>query len=259
MSKTYQDKAITLKRIDIKEADRLFVFYTKEHGKVEAVARGVKKINSKMAGHLEPLGIVDLMIARGKSIDQVAGAARRQDYKSIKDNLLKVYIASCALETVEALTKPDHPDKKIYELLDKFLLLLDSYSLNGHNKIYPLLFVDVFVFKLLAILGFNISLQRCVKCKSRLKPRGNFFNARTGGVVCPKCNVNGDELVPISEEVIKVLRAALRKPLKFFLKLKAKDNVIIEVDKIISIYTEEHIERPINAKEVLNNFFQKQS
>ena len=77
MSKTYQDKAITLKRIDIKEADRLFVFYTKEHGKVEAVARGVKKINSKMAGHLEPLGIVDLMIARGKSIDQVAGAARR--------------------------------------------------------------------------------------------------------------------------------------------------------------------------------------
>jgi len=69
-------KGIILRKQDYRESDRLFVIYTDELGKIEAVAKGVRKIKSKMAGHLELFSIVNLMVAPGKNYYQIAGAER---------------------------------------------------------------------------------------------------------------------------------------------------------------------------------------
>jgi len=257
MSKTFNDLAITIKRTDIKESDRLFVFYTRGHGRVDAIARGVKKINSKMAGHLEPFGIVQLMIARGKTTNQVAGAARQKDFASIKDDLLKIYLTDFALEVVEALTKPEHPDKNIYDLLFDFLILLDNTILDKKNKAQLLLLAHIFSFKLLGYLGFSMDLQSCVKCKNKLTPNGNYFNARKGGVVCSACNGDHQELTPVSKEVIKVMRLAQEKKLDFFIKLRVSRQLVKELDHVMFLYLSELLEWPLKTREILERIFKK--
>ena len=63
----YQTNAIVLKRENIFEADRLYHLYTEDFGKVKAIAGGVRKINAKLTGHLEPFNLVwvELMTKKG--------------------------------------------------------------------------------------------------------------------------------------------------------------------------------------------------
>jgi DNA repair protein RecO (recombination protein O) len=251
MSKTFNDLAITIKRTDWKEQDRLFVFYTQEHGRVDAIARGVKKIHSKMAGHLEPFGTVQVMIAHGRKLNQVAGASKQEDFIEIKKNLTKIYLANYAFEVLEALTKPEHPDEQFFYLLSDFLKLINNFIVNQKNKFYLLFFTDIFIFKFLSYLGFAFDLQKCLKCKNKLKPKNNYFNPRQGGIICPNC-LHNQELKLISSEVIKILRLAQRENFNFFLKLKIDHWVVRDFNQIINLFLEEHLEKPLKTGKIFD-------
>ena len=67
----YRDKAIVLRNYDLREADRIIVMMTEEHGKVRAVANGVRKMSSRFGARLEPLSHIDVLLNRGKDLDTV--------------------------------------------------------------------------------------------------------------------------------------------------------------------------------------------
>ena len=149
---TYATTAIVLRQTDFREASQLFHFYTREYGKVEAVARGSKKIKSKLRGHLEPFGIVRILVAHGKRIDQLAGAAIQDGFQNIARNLEKIGVASFGIELVDRLTKPGSPDPEIFDLLADFLATLDQENLT-RAKINA--YQDAFALKLLGLLGLH--------------------------------------------------------------------------------------------------------
>ena len=70
----YRDEAVVLRTFPLGEADRIVVLLTKRHGKVRAVAKGVRRLKSRFGGRLEPLMRVDLLLAQGKSLDVVSQA-----------------------------------------------------------------------------------------------------------------------------------------------------------------------------------------
>lgn len=123
---TFKTEAIVLGRRPFIESDRFYTVYSKDHGKLELLARAAAKSSSKLAGHLEPLSKVSLMIAKGKNHETVAGAKLLKTYKF--PDLSSQYLAQTAAEIVMKITKNGNGDEKIYNLIDKFLSFLEKGS-----------------------------------------------------------------------------------------------------------------------------------
>lgn len=148
---TYQTKGIILKKTDRGEADQLFSIYTKKTGKILALGRATKKIQSKLNGNLQHFAVIDLMIAPGKSYDHIAGVIIDKNFPAIKSNFKKIILGSFGLELVEKLTKVEQPDLTIFILLDKYLQVVND---NSFNNLEWQKIKQAFVVKFLSLLGF---------------------------------------------------------------------------------------------------------
>lgn len=160
-------KGIILRKKDYHENDRLFIIFTEDLGKIQAIGRGARKIKSKMAGHLDLLMIVDLMLARGLNFFQIAGATIAQNFSALKEDLEKVNIGCYFLSLVDQLTKLEQKDEKIFKLLMEALTALDHLSINGRPDIWQI----AWRLKLLKLLGYAPAFkenQREERCRETI-------------------------------------------------------------------------------------------
>jgi DNA repair protein RecO (recombination protein O) len=100
-----------------RENDKLFTAYTRERGKLTLLGGGMAKITSKLAGHLGPLIISELRTVPGRMWEKITGAEGIETFPRIASSLPRVGSAFSILELVDALTKENHPDPKLWELL----------------------------------------------------------------------------------------------------------------------------------------------
>jgi DNA repair protein RecO (recombination protein O) len=85
--RVYRTEGIVLRRQNLGEADRLTTVYTLNYGKLRLVAKGVRRLRSRKAGHLEPFTRVALLIARGRELDIITQAEAIQDFLVFRDDL----------------------------------------------------------------------------------------------------------------------------------------------------------------------------
>lgn len=149
---TYYTQAIILSQTDRGEADQLFSLYTHSHGKALAVARGARKVKSKLRGHLQMFSLLNIMIAPGKGYDHVAGVTIERRYKNVAQDLRKIVLATYAMELVDSFTKPSSADDRIFGLLIKYFDALEEHDFSETEW---QLVKQAFVIKLLTLLGFE--------------------------------------------------------------------------------------------------------
>ena len=70
----YRDEGVVLRTTKLGEADRIVTLLTRSHGKIRAVAKGVRRVKSRFGGRLEPFMRVDVLIATGRTLDVVSQA-----------------------------------------------------------------------------------------------------------------------------------------------------------------------------------------
>ena len=146
----YQDIAIVLNRKVFREYDLLVSFYTQKYGKIILQVVGAKKIKSKLAGHIEPMNLVEIEWVKGKTLDKLTGAIASSSFSDIKNNIIKTAYGMYFLEIIETATENNHADKKIFELLNNFL---NKISKLDNNKLSILRII--FIYKFLALTGFS--------------------------------------------------------------------------------------------------------
>ena len=151
-----------MKKTDFREADRLFTIYTEDKGKILALGRGTKKIQSKLNSSLHYFSIVNLMIAPGKNYDHIAGVYLFNNFKKINDEIKKILLAAFGLELVDKLTRPEAADKKIFTLLSRYFSAINDNSFNDNEW---RLIKQAFTVKLLDLLGLNPPEQIAVNYK----------------------------------------------------------------------------------------------
>jgi len=248
---THKVKGIILNKKDYRENDRLFVIYTDELGKIEAAARGVRKIKSKMAGHLNYFSIIDLMVASGKNHYQIASAEIDKNFLNLKSDLIKIILASYCLEIVDSFVKQEHKDLKIYELIEELLEVFNSEREIISDMYYFL--AKVFILKLLALLGWTPELFYCLKCKKNILPDGNLLDASKGGLICGACGRGRGSVLSVSNDTIKILRFILQKDLKNLTVLKINKSHLNEVAKIISLFLLIHQDKELKSDRWINS------
>lgn len=148
---TYYTKGIILRKTDRGEADQLFSIYTETHGKVLALGRATKKIESKLNNSLQPFTTLQLMLAHGRAYDHVAGVEIVKNFPEVIKDLKKIVLANYSFELVDTLTKLGNGDIRIYKLVEKYL---DTINSNAFLETDWQLIKQAFVIKLLSLLGF---------------------------------------------------------------------------------------------------------
>ncbi len=233
MDETYQTKAIILNRKPFRENDTKVSVFCLKKGRLELVARGAKKVSSKLAGHIEPIILANIMVIRGKRYDYLGSAINENSFLNIKNDLDKLSIAGKAVNVFQKLIKENEKDEKLFKLLEDFLETLNNYELRITN--YELFFY-FFVMKLLVELGYTPELYNCVVCKKKIEPGNNKFNLNKGGVAHNTCLVGEQSSLTITDNCIKVLRMVVNDDLKKLTKLKIDSNLNKEVKKISSSF-----------------------
>lgn len=141
--------SILLRSRDIGEADRLYTFYTRDHGKIEAVATGVRKIKSKLAGHCVPHAIIRCTFFPGRREMRLIQATALTHYPHIVRNFFSYGAAAYAREAVDLMTKSGVSDALLFDLLDRFFDGMEK------GKAAPHLLLHAFLFRFLSALGYR--------------------------------------------------------------------------------------------------------
>lgn len=228
--------SIILCRRNFREYDQLITLYTAERGKVEVLARGVKKITSKNTAHLEPYFLADVEVVPGKDILHLTKVQPVQIFKNIRCNLEKISMVGYALNLMDAFVQSGEKDIKLFGLLRNWLEFVDSTENVDLALLYS------FTFKLLFLLGFKPELEKCVVCGADEKI-GFYFAG--GGVLCKKCVQEklslGKEIVLISKKEVDGLRVLLEEDWSSTLLITNS-----KVFKIIFRFAQYHTERKIH-------------
>ncbi len=198
--RSFRVTAIVLRHADWGEADRLLTLFTREMGKLRAVAKGARKARSRKAGHLEPFTHVRLQLAKGRDLPIVTQADTVDAYIPLRDDLIKTGYAAYAAElldrfTYEEETESSTPFRLLAETLGRISQESDAW-----------LAVRYYEMRLLDHLGFRPQLFKCANCEEKIEPVDQFFSPLAGGVICPRCGVGLPGLWTISVDALKYLR-----------------------------------------------------
>ncbi len=173
----YRDDAVVLRTYKLGESDRIVVLLTAEHGKVRAVAKGVRKTRSRLGSRLEPLSRVSVLLNKGRQLDVVSQVETIATGSGLRSSLDKMTQGIAMLEAVDQLTIDREPVPHIYNMLTGALTSLSDDS-------SPLI-VAAFFLKLLGAEGLAPQLDECVNCGEADELVA--FDPLVGGVQCRNC------------------------------------------------------------------------
>ena len=151
---TYKATGFIIGKRVSRECDRIFVLYTEEYGKIEALAQGVLKLSSKLGGNLELLTKASFLLARGKVHNRIASIDTLHTFRDTKKNLVKLALALTSAEMLHQLVQWNTRDKGIYELYEDFLQELEKLPSETKTK-QALGFLHLFTVKISILLGYR--------------------------------------------------------------------------------------------------------
>src|SRR6266496_619123 len=117
-SRTYRAEAIVLRTVDLGEADRILVLFTRHFGKVHVVAKGIRRATSRMAGHAEPLTHATYQLARGRELDVLTGAETRALYRALREDLHGIATGWYVAELADRFAMERSPSAPLFDLVE---------------------------------------------------------------------------------------------------------------------------------------------
>jgi DNA repair protein RecO (recombination protein O) len=237
-SRLYRTQAVVLKRMDLGEADRIVTLFSRDEGKIRAVAKGVRRTTSRSAGHLEPFTLSDVLFAVGRELDVISQADTLEAFRNLRENLELTTHAYYLAEVVDLLTADRIENAAVFDTLVDGLHNLD-------NAVDVKLVLIAFQLRLLDALGYRPELRECVSCRSQIEPERNYFSALTGGVLCPVCGPREATSRAVGTSALKLMR---------FLQLtqgqqtvNAPPHVSREAEALLRDYAEHLVERRLRS------------
>ena len=233
----YRDEAIVLRTHKLGEADRIITLLTRQHGRVRAVAKGVRRTTSKFGSRLEPFTHVDLQLAEGRSLDVITQAETLTPFHSRLGLDYERYTAGTVmLETAERLvTEEKQP------ALQQFLLLIGGLRAMTSEERVAGSVLDSYLLRSLSVAGWAPSFEHCARCGEEGPHR--WFNPAAGGVLCASCRVPGSASPAVG--TITVLGALLAGD--WPVVESADPRHLKEASGLVAAYLAWHLERGLRS------------
>ncbi len=223
-------EAVVIKATNLREADKIITFFSKDSGKIQGVAKGVRKIKARHGGKLDLFTRVNVIFFQKRAPMQGRGLSERhpllpitqvdvlESFAQLKSEFPRIVGASYIAEFLNRVFEEydaTHPD--VYELVCETFR-----TLAATDRIRNIL--PAFEIKLLAHLGYAPAIDHCANCQTRLaaylEPSGSVkapqlgFSSSTGGVLCPRCRPLKKDAMPITPAAIEQVRQLLKQHIR---------------------------------------------
>ncbi len=241
----YRDNGVVLRTYKMGEADRIVVLLTEHHGKVRAVAKGVRRTSSKFGARLEPLSNVALLMWRGRGELEIVNQAEVIDhFRAVREDLSRMTQGLSMLESVDQLAQEAHPDPRLYSMLVGALRALADPGLE------PALVPAAFFLKALVLEGASPVLEGCASCgRPDTEVELVAFDLVEGGALCRSCRRGR----PMSEDALILMRRILGGELGQALKEPSPAGAL-EVVLIATEAMESHLDRRLRTVHIAQGF-----
>ena len=236
----YRDKAVVLRTYDLREADRIIVMMTENHGKVRAVAKGVRKTSSKFGARLEPLSHIDVLLSTsGKDLDIVSQVDLVSSARGLYTDLDRLTRGLAMLEAVDQLGMDREPTIHLYKMLAGALTWLADNDSS--------LVLAAFYFKLLVVEGVGAHVDSCVECGASTDQLV-AFDLFKGGGQCRECRTGTTLSQQAFEIICKIVGGQLNQVLAL-----PDSSATREVSDLATHCMEHHLERKLRSVAVFEH------
>jgi len=232
-------EAIILRLQDYAEADRILTLLT-PGGKRSALAKGIRRLTSRKAGHLEHFYRSQLMLAKGRNFAIVTQAESIETFEGLRDDLLRYTYACYAGEMMDRFAQEDEESVALYDLM---LQGLRWFSQEADLRLW----MRYFELRLLGLAGFQPELFTCVGCQAPIEALPNRFSSLHGGLLCPHCEAVDPSAQPVSVNAQKVLRYLSRQDAEAVRSLDLHESTHAEVERLLQAYVRDVLERELKS------------
>lgn len=228
----YRDQAVVLGSHKFGEADKVIILLTAEHGKIRAVAKGIRKTKSSIGARLEPMSHVDISLRSGRDLDTVDQVKLLSPHSNIRNDFNRLRQGLAMVEAMNKVTPDRDPVPHLYDLLTRALKALN-------DRPAPLM-LGAFFWRLLAIEGQSPQLHECVACGGT--DGLHSFDVVEGGVHCASC----DSGIAVSTAALDIIRMILGGQMNLALNLD-ESSAVNEVNQLAMEAMESHLERRLRS------------
>lgn len=256
-SRTFTVAGIVLRQRSLGEKDRIVVVYSRERGKLSAVAKGARQPRSKLAAMTQPMTYSRFTIAAGRSLGILTQGVVEEPFLLLKQDLLRMALATCAIELIEKAVPEGDPAEEVFNLL-----LGSLYALQTIEE--PEVALRAFELQLLHLLGYLPTLKRCARCNAPLKglptqgaaeqrqvasPQDCYvFSPQFGGTLCHPCRAFGQGGSLVSAGAIQTM-VALRSGDPIALRrLKPTPQTAREIRRALSDFIQYRLEIDLKSR-----------
>ena len=231
----YRDDAVVLRTHKLGEADRIVTLLTRRHGKIRAVARGVRRTASKFGSRLEPFMVADLQLYEGRTLDVITQAETIGAYGAeISQDYAAYTAANAMVEAADRLTEAEGS-------LQQYLLLVGALRSLSRREHGPALTLDSYLLRALAIAGWAPTFADCARC-GREGPHTAVV-VQLGGVVCDECAPPGTPRIAAS--TVALLGALLAGDWEHAEAAPERERA--QASGIVAAYAQWHLERGVRS------------
>ncbi len=244
----YKATGLVLHRLNLGENDKILTLYTREHGKLSAVAKGARRVTSRISGATELFTQSRLLLATGKSLDIVTQCEIRESFPGLRSDLALLARATYFCELLDRLTL-EHDATASEDLFD---LTVSALYLLQRAAAFPDVIVHSYELHLLATLGYAPVLDRCARCGGLLERRQVGFSPTLGGTLCSADRYRTDDALPLSPEALALLQEMAAAEPETLLALHPAPKAAAEVDKALRWYIRYRAERDLKSADFLD-------
>ncbi|MDF7664193.1 DNA repair protein RecO [Bifidobacterium sp. ESL0763] len=237
----YRDEGVVLRTVKLGEADRIITILTRRHGKVRAVAKGVRRTKSRFGGRLEPFMRCDLFIAEGRSLDVVSQAASISAYAARICADYEAYTAANVM--VETCDKIVSTEREPAER--QYLLLIGALAALARAKHPAPAIGDSFLMRSLSLAGWSPRLSSCVVCGTH--DHLDYYSVVSGGVMCSA------DHTPDARRIDLDVRAQIEALVDGDWSVLDGEPLNAETRRLVEEWGEYYLERPIRSMRLLDS------
>ena len=175
----YHADALVIRSKQFGESDRVLTLFSREMGKLQAVAKGVRKPKSRQRAGAQLFTYGDFLIHRGKTLDTVSQCSPRESFPHLWNDLDRSFAATGIAELLDISTIPGQPNRELFALTLTCFFLLEQFD--------PSLVLSAYALRLMVLLGYRPLLGDCTECGISIKGDRLFFSSEAGGTLCGQC------------------------------------------------------------------------
>jgi DNA repair protein RecO (recombination protein O) len=240
---SYRDEGVVLKTTKLGEADKIVTILTKEHGKIRAVGKGIRRTKSRFGARLEPFMRDDLLLATGRTFDIVSQCVCLSPYaQTITQDYDAFISANTIVETADKLVGTEHEPVR-----GQYLLVISALNALARRLHAAVDISNSYVMRALSLAGWSPRLDSCVVCGSG---EGlHWFSVPLGGCMCDKDRT--PDALPLSVEEIAAVQALLGGDWKVLDGLETGFNRQ-KINHLVEDWGEYYLERPLRSMRLVD-------